>query len=80
MIQLEFYGVLAEAAGRSAMNYPLERAEPLDDVLAHLADELPALSGHLPTTACAVDDAIVARGATIHPGVKLALLPPVSGG
>lgn len=80
MIHVEFYGVLAQVAGRSTMDHPLDQPATLADVLQQLAQDVPGLADRLPTTACAVDDAITPRGATIHPGARLALLPPVSGG
>ena len=79
-IRVEFYGVLTEQAGCEAMDLPLAAATALDAVLTQLAAAVPAIADYLPTTACAVDDAIVQRDATINPGAKLALLPPVSGG
>ena len=80
MIHVEFYGVLAQVAGSPARDYPLEQPRSLTDVLNRLTADIPALAAHLPTTACAVDDEIVPRNATIRPGARLALLPPVSGG
>lgn len=79
-IDIEFYGVLTEQAGCATLQLPLTDATPLATVLEQLAAAVPAVADYLPTTACAVDDAIVQRNATIKPGAKLALLPPVSGG
>lgn len=80
MIRLEFYGVLTDVAGRSAMAYPLAEGDTVAALLARLGSELPQLRRHLPTVACAVDDAIVSRSHPLRPGATLALLPPVSGG
>lgn len=79
-IRIEFYGVLTEQADCASMDLPLAADTPLTAVLEQLADAVPAVAAYLPTTACAVDDAIVQRSATVSPGAKLALLPPVSGG
>lgn len=80
MIEVQFYGVLQEAAGQRSMSFPLSAPAPVADVLEQLQGQLPGLSQHLPRLACAIDDRIVPRNHTIHPGATLALLPPVSGG
>lgn len=80
VVQIEFYGVLTQQAGQSTMDLPLVANATLADVLEQLAAAVPAISAYLPTTACAIDDEIVQRSATVKPGAKLALLPPVSGG
>jgi len=79
-IHIEFYGVLTEQAGAATLVLPLAADTPLTAVLEQLATAVPAVAAYLPTTACAIDDAIVQRSATVSPGAKLALLPPVSGG
>lgn len=80
VVHIELYGVLTEQAGQATLDLPLAGETALADVLAQLTTALPALAAYLPTTACAVDDEIVHRNASIKPGARLALLPPVSGG
>lgn len=80
MIEVQFYGVLQEAAGTRSTSFPLEQPAALTEVLERLQAQLPGLSEHLPRLACAVNDQIVPRSHTIEPGATLALLPPVSGG
>lgn len=80
MIEVQFYGVLQEAAGKRSASLPLEQPATLTKVLEQLQAQLPGLAAHLPRLACAVNDEIVPRTYTITPGATLALLPPVSGG
>jgi len=80
MIEIQFYGVLQEVAGKRSTSFPLEEPTALVEVLERLQEQLPGLAAHMPRLACAIDDEIVPRTHTIEPGATLALLPPVSGG
>ena len=79
-VRVEFYGVLQEAAGRQALNWPQAEPVAVESLLTALASEYAKLEGHLPRLACAVNDSIVPRSQLVRPGDTLALLPPVSGG
>lgn len=79
-MQVEFYGVLAEAAGTRRVQLDLAAPGRVQHVLDTLARDLPPLAEHLPRVACAVGDELVMRDDLVEADAILALLPPVSGG
>lgn len=77
---IECHGVFGGLCGpERAVELAVARAT-VADVLAALADEVPETAVHLPRTACAVGDALVARDTEVGDGDRVALIPPVSGG
>lgn len=81
MVDVEFYGVLEQVAGTRTLRLDPGVAEPtVDQTLARLEAELPALAEHLPRVACAQGEHLVRRADAVDPGRPLVLLPPVSGG
>ncbi len=81
MLDVEFYGVLRQVAGgRSVQLEGVEGGETVDQVLARLRQELPALEPHLSRLACAQGDRLIRRDQVIDLQQPLVLLPPVSGG
>lgn len=81
MLQIEFYGVLQQAAGGRTLTLEgLDAGATVADVLERLKSERPALAPHLPRVACAQGDSLIRQSRPVDPGRPLVLLPPVSGG
>lgn len=81
MLQIEFHGVLQQAAGgRTVQLEGVGEGATVADVLEQLKAEIPALAPHLPRVACAQGDSLVRHARTVDLTRPLVLLPPVSGG
>lgn len=80
-IAVLYFAALRELLGRSEEAVELA-AGPF--TIRTLADQLvqlhPELRPHLPSVRFAINEAFVDLGATVSPGDRVALLPPVSGG
>jgi len=79
-VRVEFFGVLEEIAGKSAMELDIAENATVSDVLTRLSRDLPDLAPRLPRVACAFGDELVSRSARVARDSVLVLLPPVSGG
>lgn len=80
-ITVECYGVLSEVCGAAEQQIDLPASGgDVAAVLAALAAGTPGLAAHLPHTAVARGDTLLARAAAVSDGDRLALIPPVSGG
>ncbi|MEX0730861.1 MAG: MoaD/ThiS family protein [Aquisalimonadaceae bacterium] len=81
MLQIEFHGVLQQAAGGRTMELDgVASGATVADVLERLKGERPALAAHLPRVACAQGDSLVRHNREVDIHRPLVLLPPVSGG
>lgn len=81
ILKVHCCGVLEQTCGGSESEltvpgFPVR----VDDALALFAKVNAAAEVHLPQTACAVGDQIVARDYALAADETLVLLPPVSGG
>jgi molybdopterin converting factor small subunit len=79
-VQVLFFAQARERVGRASAELALPEGSRLDDALAALARDFPALESLWPHLAVAVDGRLARRGAALADGSELALLPPVSGG
>jgi molybdopterin synthase catalytic subunit len=79
-VQVLFFAQARERAGRAQTELGLPEGSRLEDALAALARDFPALESLWPHLAVAVDGRIVPRSTPLADGAELALLPPVSGG
>lgn len=75
--QIELYGVLQRLAGASVLKVQLPENATAADALAQLPG---AWAQRLDNCACAIGEELVPRTQVLHEGVRLALIPPVSGG
>ena len=81
MLKIELYGVLQQVVGATELVVTeLAAQSRVEDILARLAQEHPALLPHLKRIACAQGDSLVRRDQTVDASRPLILLPPVSGG
>ncbi|MGH7731423.1 MAG: molybdopterin converting factor subunit 1 [Candidatus Eiseniibacteriota bacterium] len=69
-----------EHAGHARMTLELPEGSQVEDALAALERDHPALASLRPHLAVAVDQRLVRADAPLADGAELALLPPVSGG
>ncbi|MGH8455421.1 MAG: MoaD/ThiS family protein [Stenotrophobium sp.] len=79
-ITVELHGVLCRLAGADEIKLELAETSTVADALAALEQRVPMLAERLPVTACAVGEEIVGRRHVLEEGVRLVLIPPVSGG
>ncbi len=79
---IDMYGVLRRQAQAEQLTVSLDDTDRLTvaDLMTALANNHPAITETLKSTACAIDDELVSRDTLILPGQSLALIPPVSGG
>ena len=79
-IDVLFFGVLKDLAGRSADTIELHEGARAKDVLTYYSRERPQLAAILPTLAIAVNREYSAVDQVLRDGDEVGLLPPVSGG
>ncbi len=80
-VQVNFYGVLKEDVGAPQAEIELTGDRPtIEDLIARLIHDHPAIEARLASTAFAVDNRVVDRAFVLDDGVQVDLLPPVSGG
>lgn len=79
-IRARLFARCRELAGTEALELHLPPDARVDDVRRRLAEVCPALAAILPACAVGVGDAIAGDCEPVHPGVEVAILPPVSGG
>ena len=79
-VRILFFAQARERAGRAEAELSLPEGSRLEDALAALARDYPALDPLWPHLAVAVDGRIARPGTQLAEGSELALLPPVSGG
>ncbi len=79
-VRVLFFAHAREAAGTAQRDLTIADGSRVEDAVAALAREHPALDPLWPGLAIAVSGRLVRREAPLADGVELALLPPVSGG
>lgn len=78
-VRLLFFSVLRDLTGVAEMDWP-DAPPTLDRLLEDLYARWPALRAWDESLLLAVDLAYVKRGAALHEGCEVALMPPVQGG
>lgn len=80
-IQLLFFAIARDRAGRSEARLTLPEAATLSDAQAAIIKEYPAIESILPYVRYAVDEAFVLdMNTSLHDGATVAIIPPVAGG
>ncbi len=79
-VQVLFFGVLKDLAGRASDELTLPEHAKAGDVVEHYERIIPAMGGMLASIAISVNQEYASPGAKLHAGDEIALLPPVSGG
>ena len=79
-MQIEFFGVLKEVVGSHQVTLDITPPVSIEEILASLTAQYPALQSHLTRVACAVGDEVRSRQDVLQANDVLVLLPPVSGG
>jgi MoaE-MoaD fusion protein len=79
-VQVLFFGVLKEVAGRSSETVELPEDSAAQSVLTKLMEKYPRIRESLPSIAIAVNQQYCKSDTKLRDGDEVALLPPVSGG
>jgi molybdopterin synthase catalytic subunit len=79
-VQVLFFGMLKEAAGRDSELLSLTEGATAASVAEHYAAALPVPAEFWPSLAVAVNQQYSSRNRVLQDGDEVALLPPVSGG
>jgi len=79
-VQVLFFGMLKDLAGKSSDVIELPDGASAQDVLAHYEAQMPRLKEWLPSLALAVNREYAGPNRKLRVNDEVALLPPVSGG
>ncbi len=79
-VQVLFFAQARERAGSASVELALPEGSRVEDALAALGRDYPALEALWPHLAVALNGRLARRDAPLDEGAELALLPPVSGG
>ena len=79
-VQVLFFGVLKDLAGKSSDSLDLPDGALVRDVLSHYASQAPGMRESLTSLAVAVNQEYAGTETALKSGDEVALLPPVSGG
>ena len=79
-IQVLFFGILKDIAGRASDSLELPDGAVLADLLHHYEERMPGLKPVLPSLAMSVNQEYSRPEVRLKAGDEVALLPPVSGG
>ena len=79
-VRILFFGQLKEVAGRERDTLELPEGARVSDLLRRCAEVSPALEPYYDVMAVALNQEYSERGAPLHEGDEVALIPPVSGG
>jgi molybdopterin converting factor small subunit len=79
-VQVLFFGLLKDLAGRHSEWLELPEGATLADLLQHYELEMPNLQGLMPSIALSVNQQYAGPGTVLGQNDEVALLPPVSGG
>jgi MoaE-MoaD fusion protein len=79
-VQILFFGMLRELAGRASDTIDVAEGASVADVLRHYESQIPRLKDYLASLALAVNQQYAGPDTKLKPGDEIALLPPVSGG
>ena len=75
-----FFGSLRDMAGKTQAVVRLPEGSTVQDLLTHFQEEMPRLSGILPSLALSVNLEYARSEMRLYDQDEVALLPPVSGG
>jgi molybdopterin synthase catalytic subunit len=79
-VNVLFFGVLKDLAGRGSDSLTLPETAILSDVLKHYEQQIPQLKDFTSSIAMSVNQHYASSHTKLSPGDEIALLPPVSGG
>jgi molybdopterin synthase catalytic subunit/molybdopterin converting factor small subunit len=79
-VQILFFGVLKDLAGKAGDLAEMPEGATVGDVLAQLEERIPRLKDSVGSLAVAVNREYAVAGTKLHADDEVALLPPVSGG
>lgn len=79
-VQILFFGMLKELAGRASDTVDLAEGACVADILRHYESQIPRLKDALSSLALAVNQQYAGPDTKLNSGDEVALLPPVSGG
>jgi molybdopterin synthase catalytic subunit/molybdopterin converting factor small subunit len=79
-VQVLFFGMLKDLAGKSSDAVDLRDGACVRDLLAHYAAAIPGLKDVLPSIAIAVNQQYAGADTRLQTSDEIGLLPPVSGG
>jgi len=79
-IQVLFFGILKDLAGRSSESIDLPEHASVGHVLSHYEKRIPRMREWATSIAMSVNHEYAGVDAKLKPGDEVALLPPVSGG
>lgn len=79
-VNILFFGMLKELAGRASETIDVAEGASVADVLRHYESQIPRLKDALPSLALAVNQQYSGPETKLKPDDEIALLPPVSGG
>jgi molybdopterin converting factor small subunit len=79
-VQVLFFGLLKDVAGRSNEWLDLPEGSTLADLLAQYESRIPKLQEILPSLALSVNQQYAGPGTVLGNNDEVGLLPPVSGG
>lgn len=79
-IQVLFFGILKDLAGKPSDSLQMPENATLGDVLSHYESQIPRLKDLLESLAVSVNQEYASPETRLHAGDEVALLPPVSGG
>ena len=79
-VQILFFGVLKDLAGKSSDNLELREGATVGDLLETCAARIPRMNDLLASLAVAVNQRYAGAERALKSGDEVALLPPVSGG
>ncbi|HEY1801156.1 MAG TPA: molybdopterin converting factor subunit 1 [Terriglobales bacterium] len=79
-IQVLFFGMLKDSAGRERELLDVPDGSTIDDVATQCVKQFPGIKALLPSLAIAINQEYAAPEAKLKDGDEVAFLPPVSGG
>jgi molybdopterin converting factor subunit 1 len=79
-LDLLYFAGLRELVGADTEQVDLPEGLTVASLRERLVGVHPALAGRLGGVRFAVDEVFVDEDAVVHPGARVALIPPVSGG
>ncbi|MBA2564699.1 MAG: MoaD/ThiS family protein [Gemmatimonadetes bacterium] len=79
-VTVRLFAQAREAAGTAECVVHVPLGSTVQDVLAVLAEEMPALGLHLGRCSFGVNEAYAGRSQALRAGDELAVIPPIGGG
>ena len=80
LVTLRLFAVFREALGTSTLTQEVPEGTTVEQVLAQLVAEYPALAGAEAAVSFSVNRSYAAADTVLHAGDEVAFIPPVSGG